>query len=234
MPSPAVVVIGGDPPHIGVVSRLPVERVVYAADSGLDHADAMGLEVHHLIGDLDSVSDAALRRHPHVTVDRHPTDKDATDTELALAAAARAGHRDVIVVSGGGDRLDHLLGSLTVLARFARTIRLEAWIGTAHVHVLHDGDRVVLAPPPGSILSLVPLAGAAEGVTACGVRWPLDRGTLDWGTSRGISNEVTGDVTVSLVRGVLAVIVPHALDATTPSAAIPSAATSTPEPGATS
>ena len=40
-------------PH-GVVARLPADRYVIAADSGLDHALALGLPVDALIGDLDS------------------------------------------------------------------------------------------------------------------------------------------------------------------------------------
>lgn len=212
MPKTAVVVIGGDVPHRGVLARLPADRVVFAADSGLDHADALGIEVHRLIGDLDSVSDEALARHKDIPIDRHPPDKDATDTELALEAAVADGHDRVVVVSGGGDRLDHLLGSLTVLARIAKTVRLEAWIGTAHVHVLHDGDHLHLDPPVGTVLSLLPLDGPASGVDATGLRWPLTDAILHWGSSRGISNEVTGAVSISLGHGVLAVIIPHAID----------------------
>ena len=60
--STAIVVIGGDPPHPGVVAHLPSRRIVIAADSGLDHAQALGLQVDLVIGDLDSVSPEALAR----------------------------------------------------------------------------------------------------------------------------------------------------------------------------
>jgi thiamine pyrophosphokinase len=214
MPNTAVVVIGGDAPHEGVVAHLPDQRTVYAADSGLDHADALGITVHRLIGDLDSVSGAALARHLDIPVDQHPVDKDATDTELALDAAIAAGHDHLIVVSGGGDRLDHLLATLTVLAHAARSVTLEAWVGTAQVRVLHDGGRLELSPPRGALISLIPLDGDAIGVDATGLRWPLANGTLTWGSSRGVSNEVEGTVAIRLERGVLAVIIPHALGGT--------------------
>lgn len=212
MSNTAVVVIGGDAPHPHVVGRLPTGHTLYAADSGLDHAEALGLDVHRVIGDLDSVTPAALSRHRHVPIDRHPPDKDATDTELALDAAVAAGHDHVIVVSGGGDRLDHLLGSLTVLARVAGSVRLEAWIGATHVHVLHDGGRLHLPEAGGALVSLLPLKGDVTGVVATGLRWPLDGDMLEWGSSRGISNEALGDVSVSIASGVLAVLLPHTLD----------------------
>ena len=85
----AVIVIGGSPPPHGVVARLPADRYVIAADSGLDHALALGLPVDALIGDLDSVSDAG-RRHAErsgMAIHHFPPDKDTTDTELAIALA---------------------------------------------------------------------------------------------------------------------------------------------------
>jgi thiamine pyrophosphokinase len=213
MPDTAVVVIGGDAPHQGVVARLPVDRTVIAADSGLDHADALGIETHLLVGDLDSVSAAALARHPRLLIERHPTDKDATDTELALDAALASGHHHVIVVSGGGDRLDHLLATVNVCARIGRDVRLEAWVGAAHVYVLADGAHLELDARVGDVVTLLPLDGAAHGVTASGLRWPLEGETLVWGSSRGVSNEVTGSVAIGVTRGLLAVIFPHALPA---------------------
>lgn len=212
--STAIVVIGGDPPHPGVVAHLPSRRIVIAADSGLDHAQTLGLQVDLVIGDLDSVSPEALARAEAdgVPIDRHPADKDATDTELALDAAAARGHRHVVVVSGGGDRLDHLLGSLVVLAR-PDTIAVEAWIGPAHVVVLHGPTRRVVTGPPGSTVSLLALGGAASGVTTDGLRWALHDEDLPWGSSRGISNELLADAaSVSVTSGTLAVIAPAALE----------------------
>ncbi len=59
-----------------------------------------------LVGDLDSVSaaGAAAAEAPGTAIERHPPDKDATDTELAIDAARRGGMRPVIGVSAtGGD-----------------------------------------------------------------------------------------------------------------------------------
>ena len=61
----------------------------------------------------------ALGREHELPIDRHPTDKDDTDTALALAAAAGSDHlRGLVVVLRGAattDRFDHLLGSLAAL-----------------------------------------------------------------------------------------------------------------------
>lgn len=212
----AVVVIGGDPLHPGAIRRLHPEVFVVAADSGYDHAIAAGLQPDLLIGDLDSISPAGLAaaRAADVTTESHPADKDATDTELALhRALAEIGEEgSLTIVGGGGDRLDHLLASITVLAqaRFARCAALAAWIGPALVRVLHGPRTVDLGALAADVtVSLIPI-GDVAGVTTSGMRWPLHGEPLPSGTSRGVSNLTTGGpATITATAGVLAVVIPH-------------------------
>ena len=142
----AVIVIGGGGIDPRVVAHLPADRMVIAADSGLDHAMELGLEVDLLVGDLDSVSQPALAEASArgTPVERHRPDKDATDTELALAAAVERGCTHLIGVGGprpDDSRLDHELGVLLAFAAPALADReVELWWGPAHV---------LVAPRPG-------------------------------------------------------------------------------------
>jgi thiamine pyrophosphokinase len=212
----AVVVIGGDPLHPGAVRRLPSAAFVIAADSGYDHALAAGLRPGVVIGDLDSITPAGLAtaRSAGAEIDSHPADKDATDTELALdRAVAEVGDGgSLTIVGGGGDRLDHLLASITVLAqgRFAGCAELAAWVGPAFVRVLHAPRTAELGSlRAGVTVSLIPI-GDVAGVTTNGMRWPLRAEPLPSGTSRGISNlTVGGPAAVTATAGVLAIIIPQ-------------------------
>ncbi len=67
------------------------DALVIAADSGYDHAVAAGLHPDVLVGDLDSISrrPGRARGAAGLTIDAHPADKEATDTELALDRAGR-------------------------------------------------------------------------------------------------------------------------------------------------
>jgi thiamine pyrophosphokinase len=210
-----VVVIGGSPPHPGATARLPDDRFVIAADSGLDHARALGLPVDLVVGDLDSVSAAALAEAEAagVPVERHPAAKDAIDTELAIEAAVARGAGRIVVVGGGGDRLDHLLGGLMVLVHpMLRGVVVEAWIGAAYVRALQGPAAADLDGPEGTYVSLLPIHGAADGLVTSGLRYPLRNESLDPGSSRGVSNEFLGErACVSLQRGSLLVVVPYAL-----------------------
>ena len=188
-----------------------------AADSGLDHAAALGLGVDVLVGDLDSASADAVSaaEAAGVRIERHPAAKDATDLELALDYALAAGATRVTVVSGGGgERLDHHLAELVLLAapRFA-PLHLDARIGTARAVAIHAGEEVSLTGAPGAVLTLLALGGPARGVTATGVRWPLAADTLQPGSTRGVSNEiVSSPVVVQLGGGSLLAVGTHPLE----------------------
>jgi len=207
----AWVFAGGDPPDAGAIRDLAPADLVIAADSGLMHAQALGVAVHVVVGDLDSVDAAALAAATAagVAVERHPVDKDATDLELALDAALARGARSVLVVGGHGGRLDHLLANALLLAspRFA-TVRVDARMGRAHVTVIHD--RAELSGAPGALCSLLPVGGPAVGVETDGLRFALHRETLEPGSTRGISNEFVAPIaTVSVTAGVLLAIAPR-------------------------
>jgi thiamine pyrophosphokinase len=164
-----------------------------------------------LVGDLDSAMPHDVDRWAAMggLIERHPTDKDATDLELALRYVIDEPGPLTIV---GGDilgRFDHLLGEVSLLAAVGRP--LTAFYGPARVEVLTAGSHIALNGRPGEILSILPWSSSVTGITTSGLRWPLDRAVLAVGSTRGISNEFVGaTATVSIVDGILIVIAPDA------------------------
>jgi thiamine pyrophosphokinase len=204
---PKVIVVASGP---GPAVVVPDAETVVAADGGLDRALALGLAVDVVIGDLDSVSDAALAaaEAAGTRVVRHPAAKDASDLELALDEAIALGARRVLVIASANGRLDHLLASLELLAadRYAE-LELDAAVGDALVHVIRG--RRVLEGAPGDLVSLIPVAGPVEGVTTSGLEYPLSGETLAPGTTRGVSNVFVDAVArVEIATGVLLAIRP--------------------------
>jgi thiamine pyrophosphokinase len=210
----ALVLAGGDALLDGVGARLSPTALVIAADSGLAHAKTLARDVDVVVGDLDSVDAAMLAdaQARGAVVEQHPAEKDATDLELALDAAAARGARRVTVVGGAGGRLDHFLANLLLLAaeRFA-ALEIDAWVGRAHVTVVRD--RAELRGSPGSLCTLLPAGGAAHGIRTIGLRYPLDDDVLPPGSTRGVSNVLVGPIaTVSVRSGVLLAIQSDALE----------------------
>ena len=176
-PRHAVVLNGGSasaPPF-----PLPSNALVVAADSGYLSATLLGLTVDVLVGDFDSLPPEALQEAQDrgVAIERHPVAKDATDLEIAIAAAVARGAEDVLIVGGGGGRFDHLVANvLTLVSEEWRRVRLRAWMDGSLVTVVRD--EVALVGVAGQTLTLLPAAGPATGIVTTGLRYPLDDETL--------------------------------------------------------
>jgi len=211
-PRTAFVIAAGDPPERSALAGIESAELVVAADAGVDHAIALGFRVDVVVGDLDSASVAALEAAEAggARVERHPVDKDATDLELALHAARNAGVDAVVVVGGGGGRVDHFLANTLLLGTAALAdVAVSARIGDTDVVVVRD--HATLDGRPGDLCSLLPLGGTARGVETTGLRYPLTHEDLVPGTSRGVSNELVDAVAeVRLASGVLLAVLPDA------------------------
>ncbi len=208
--SHTLIFIGGDPPHPNVRQHLPTDTYVIAADSGYAHAIAMGFVPNELVGDMDSISavDLTDAHDSNVLITEYPTDKDLTDTEIAIASALKRLSSHITVVSGGGDRFDHVLGMVHSLASCAGTVDTTLFIGTARVSYVSYSKEFQLDTQPGDIVSLIPLGGGTT-VTTTGLLWKLTNDTLQSFASRGVSNIATGEsVSISVTDGLLAVIEP--------------------------
>lgn len=204
----AHVFTGGEPVSPHRIHSLGDADLVIAADSGIENAASAGLPVDVLVGDLDSITrerlDAVL--DAGTRIEAHHPDKDATDLELALDTARRMGAGEIVVVGGGGRRLDHLLGNVAVLTSPALRripVRWELERETAYV-VRH---RLTIPVRAGSTFSLIPVAGDADGVTLTGSKWELDYARIEAGSTLGISNvALGGEIRVEVRRGTLLVV----------------------------
>lgn len=209
-PMTAVVVAAGDLDPADAVT-LADAHVVIAADGGAASLDRLGVRPQVLVGDLDSIDPALVSRlqAAGTRVDRHPADKEASDTELAVAAALDAGATEIVVLGAtGGSRLDHEIANLLLLADpELADVEISAVDGRARVRALHGGASRALSGAAGDIVTLLPVGGDAGGVTTTGLRWPLAGATLTLGRSRGLSNEVIAPpASVALDAGVLLII----------------------------
>lgn len=215
----AVVVADGDiPERVALDAAWPgwlaTPHLVVAADGGAAGAEALGLRVDVLVGDLDSIEPArrAALEAAGTAVERWPRDKEASDTELAIRTALRhAPHRLVVLGAVGGERLDHALANLGLL--------FLGELGAAEVAILDARSRtrglrgpaeIVLEGPVGDLVSLLPAGGPVSGVETDGLAFPLAGETLEAGSTRGLSNERVAPLAhVRLRSGSLLVIETH-------------------------
>jgi thiamine pyrophosphokinase len=206
----AIVVAGGDAAAEDAAHLVGADLVI-AADSGAEWLAARGVRPDVVIGDMDSIDHALLERldADGVTIEPHPTEKDASDAELAVDRAVEAGATEIVLLGAmGGERFDHELANVLLLGDPGWQGKVLTIInGRTTARALHAGDRLTLGGGEGDLVTLLSIDGDAIGVRTHGLRYPLDGETLQLGRSRGLSNVVLHPpASVSLERGTLLVI----------------------------
>jgi thiamine pyrophosphokinase len=160
--------------------------VVVAADSGLVTAEDAGVKPDWVVGDMDSLPDLSrLDRYPPERVLRFPRDKDLLDTEIALNLLWDEGCTDIVLIGGGGGRLDHLLA---LRALFDRPRFPGRWVtDTGDVLAVDEGGTLELFVPVDTPVSVLPAAYGPWKASSNGLKWPLDHVRIERGWV-GVSN----------------------------------------------
>lgn len=198
----------GAPADLPARARIPNADLVIAADGGIANAHRLGLRPSLVIGDMDSIApdDELVFEAAGPQSITYPVHKDATDLELALRYAVERGAKAITLVGTMGGRIDQTLANIFLLT-------LPFLDGVA-ISLLGNGweafcirSTVQFSGRQGDIVSLLPLTPQVVGVTTAGLFWPLDDATLQFGSTLGISNEMTNEsARVSIREGVLLVI----------------------------
>jgi thiamine pyrophosphokinase len=165
--------------------------LVIAADGGARHADGLGRRIDLWVGDGDSLGSAEVEalRTAGVPIQLSPVEKDESDTELAILAAAQSDASRVTIVGAlGGARVDHGLANVWLLGHAALAGRRACLLdASARVRLFGPGEHDI-AGRIGDIVSLFPFGGDADGLTTHGLRYPLNAEPLRSGSTRGLSN----------------------------------------------
>lgn len=209
MPDPAIVsssglvgLVGGariEPTDLAELSRLVTHLV--GADGGADHLLAAGLEPAAIIGDMDSISDAA--RAAFAEQLHAVAEQETTDFEKALMRIDAA---CILAIGFTGGRMDHALSVLNVLARYRH--RAVVLLDESDASFMLPDRPVTLNLPSETRLSLMPLAELRA--TATGLRWPLHDRVLHPAGTVSSSNAVAEGAVKLQADGPLLVTLPRA------------------------
>jgi thiamine pyrophosphokinase len=205
----AVLIASGEP-HPDDARWLNGADLVVAVDAGATWLAQIGVRPDALVGDLDSVAPDLVRslEANGVAIERHPTAKDRSDTELAIGYARRAGAQQIVVIGAfGGPRIDHELANVLLLSAAADPAGVMLVRNGATLTALRGAGEAAIGGSPGSLVSLFPVGGDALGVTTQGLEYPLRDEALVTGSSRGLSNVVASTpASVGLRHGTLLVV----------------------------
>ncbi|MBB6479107.1 thiamine diphosphokinase [Spirochaeta isovalerica] len=201
-----IVVTGGQAPSLGIIkNELDDADMIVAADSGLDTLLSYGYEPDLIVGDMDSISNRKILEKFHRSkILLYPEDKDYTDTELAINHLYEKGCTSVVVIGGGGGRLDHLIAIYSLFFRERAPVR---WITDNEKIFLVKGSFCINLKI-NTVISLFPVTGQLCSMTSSGLKWPLDE--LEWNPGDGGISNVSSERTVKIdmKSGKLVMIIP--------------------------
>lgn len=202
------ILLGGELVHTPRIAAQAAGSRVIAADSGIRHAEMLGVTPELWVGDFDSVRADHAERYAGVPRRVFPSDKAMTDGELAVAAALEAGATSLVLAGAfGGPRSDHGFLHLALAMRLAEAgTQVLLTSGAQEGHPLLPGTTS-FDYADGTLFSILAFSDLS-GLSEAGAKWPLDRVEVPFGSSLTLSNEVKGSLRISLERG-RAILVAH-------------------------
>lgn len=207
--SQIVIVTGGNREIIHyrhLISSLRNPYIIGCDDGSLwlmEHGERVDLAM----GDFDTVGQEGLKKllDAQIPIIRVQAEKDETDTELALLYAFEKSPEQIIIYGGVGSRVDHSLANVHLLWKCLKlgisAKIIDPW---NEIQLIYNNLRL---NKTHAYVSLIPFTPVVKGITLHGFKYPLINATLEWGNSRGISNEIVGDTgEIEIKEGTLLVI----------------------------
>ena len=178
------------------------EDYVIAADGGLQHTQALGIEPQEILGDFDSLG--------YIPQDARvfPVEKDDTDAMLAARRGLALGFRELLYYGSlDGKRLDHTVANYQTLQYLADHGARGYLVGQDFLATVVKEGRIFFPEGTEGLLSVFCLGADARGVSLRGLYYPLEGGTLTAGFPLGVSNHFTGaPAEISVEEGSLLVM----------------------------
>lgn len=182
-----------------MIYRSPKKKdITVAADSGYNNAVKLGVKPDFAVGDFDSFPENKIPSDvERINV---PSEKDFTDTMLAVEVALEKGAREIVIIGGLDGRLDHTLSNMSVLEMLAeRNVCATIENGKNRVRFI-KGTSTLVPKSKYKYLSLIAADEKIKGVSIEGCKYPLDNAVLKKNKQYAVSNEIEGNVALISVR----------------------------------
>ena len=203
-----VIVSGGMLEEDFVLSVLKSEdtEFVIGVDRGLVFLYEHNIRPDYIVGDFDSTPKEVVefyREKSNVPIREFNPVKDASDTEIALRLCLGLHRKEIWILGGTGNRIDHLWANVQCL-QIALDAGADARIVDSHnqIRLLDKGITLKRSEAFGKYFSLFPLELPVDELTITGAKYPLKRHFLKPVDSLCVSNEFEEhEVQISFLYG---------------------------------
>jgi len=177
---------------------------IICADRGAETAFKLSIRPDIILGDLDSINSEILKKMDVRIID-YPTDKDFTDTELAILHAVDMGYNKIDVVNATGNRMDHVFSTFLLLYKYDT---IDIRIVGSHFEAFLLREDLKIFHQKGRILSIIPVGDSLENIYLTGFKFPLIGQSVSVGDSLCVSNIIIEDeAEIKLSKGKAIIII---------------------------
>jgi thiamine pyrophosphokinase len=191
-----IIISGGKPPSKELLMQeVTKDAFLIAADSGANCLYEYNIVPDLLLGDFDSIDKKVLDyfKKSNCTIDIYPTEKDFTDTEIAVKKALSMKPSEIVFLGCTGSRVDHLLGNIGMLKTCMQN-GVSAYIKDGNNKIRLINASTSLKGTVGEIFSLQAYGDEVVGLTIEGAKYSLNNYNLKMGESITISNEFAENI----------------------------------------
>lgn len=186
MRTPVILANGTFPTHPAPLAVLREARPLVCCDGAANKLVRAGGIPEVIIGDLDSIASEYRFRFSDILVEDR--DQDTNDLTKAVNWCRDNGFSAVTILGATGDREDHTLANIALLARYNRDLRADIITDSGVFRVFRESS--CLPSYPGQQISIFSMTPETA-ITSTGLKYPLDGLRLRelW---QGSLNEATG------------------------------------------
>ncbi|MGG4488886.1 thiamine diphosphokinase [Metabacillus idriensis] len=203
------IVAGGPKRYIPTLASYDKDSVIWiGVDRGVIFLQDAGITPDRAFGDFDSISDHEREDLAKSSLDMNlfPSEKDQTDTEIALEWAILQEPDEIYLFGSTGGRLDHFLANTQLLAKYpVAPIKIIDHTNEITVHL--PGTYHIGRESSHPYISFLPVSGEVRGITLKGFKYPLSNCHIKLGSTLCISNELILPFgTFSFEQGILMMV----------------------------
>lgn len=184
--------------------------MIIGIDAGAAYLYEAGIVPDYLVGDFDSLSMDILNDYSQrgIKIDRYSSEKDETDTEIAIIKAVDAKCDEIHILAATGNRVDHLLGTIqSTMISYEKNIKTYIIDKNNRIHIAFKREEINKSEQYGKYVSYIPMTAEVTGVTLKGYKYPLDGAILTNNRSLAVSNQIVDNKAVlSYEDGVLLMV----------------------------
>lgn len=201
-----IILANGKPPKKKIISFFQKKgfSTLICADGGANSALKMNLIPDYIIGDLDSISNEAIRKFKNTSRIIRIKRQNDTDVEKSIKHALKLKFNETLLMGVTGNRLDHTFCNLGIVIKFFPRIKIALIAENSYLKP-YTGDTL-LKTCLGETVSIYGLDKRTK-IISKGLKYELKNISLPFGEKESTSNVVKGsEVKLEISNGVVFVI----------------------------